>query len=173
MPGGWGCLPSPVVDCSLCLLPFCVLWPRLPSLPPKYPSTPHQQCTYLPGRKEERKAFACSKLLGKTLAYVHMMEMRNVANVLWAIGKLDINLAGEGVGPHLAVAAEEQIRALVEKGGLKDGRDASQLWYGLEFTKYSWSKELLQLLVDHSCPLFSTWDRKAQGQVGVVPWSYP
>lgn len=45
--------------------------------------------------------------------------------------------------------------------------------YGLELTQYIWSKELLQLLLEHSCPLFSTWERKAQGQVGVIPLSYP
>lgn len=32
------------------------------------------------------------------------------------------------MGPHQAVAAEGRIKELVEKGGLKDGRDASQLW---------------------------------------------
>lgn len=41
----------------------------------------------LPGGMEERRAFACSRLLGKTIAYIHMMEMSNVSNVLWAIGK--------------------------------------------------------------------------------------
>ncbi len=122
----------------------------------------------LPGSREARTAFARRPLLGKTLAVVHLMQLRALANVLWAVGRAGIDLAAESVGPHLAEAFEERIRELVKKGGIKDGREAAQLWYGLVFSKYSWSQALLQVLVEHSISTYRTWELQAQGQVRLL-----
>lgn len=120
----------------------------------------------LPESPEARLAFARQPLLGKTLATVHLMEARALANVLWALGKLKVDLTKEATGPYLAEAIEDRVKELVVRGGLEDSRDAEQLWYGLVLSRYPWSKELLQLLVDHSIAVFDMWDLKAQGQVG-------
>ncbi len=79
---------------------------------------------------------------------------------------MKINLADEPNGPYLAVEIEERIRGLVAEGGLEDGRDAEQLWYGLAFLGYPWSTDLRQLLLDRTVPEFTDWDIKAQAQVG-------
>ncbi len=113
-----------------------------------------------------RLAFARKPLLAKTLATVHLMEMRTLANVLWAMGKLRFDLNEEENGPYLAGVIEERVAELVDRGGFAGGRHADQLWYGLATSGYPWSKELLQLLVDRTVPELMTWDPKAQCQVG-------
>ncbi len=120
----------------------------------------------LRGQKEARQHFARHKLLSKTLATVHLKEMRSLANMLWAVGKLQVDLAQERLGPYFAESTEERIRQLVDAAGLPDGRSADQLWYGLVLSRYPWSQELLRVLVQHTVPALGTWDLKAQAQVG-------
>lgn len=119
----------------------------------------------LTSHTDARLAFARRQLLSKTLATVHLMEQRALANVLWGIGKLKVDLKEEGIGPYLAEAIEERVQALVRGGSIDDGRHAAQLWYGLVFLQYTWSRELLCLLVGQTVPLFLTWELKAQGLV--------
>ncbi len=119
----------------------------------------------LPGSRADRAAFARKHLLGKGLTFVHQMEMRSLSNMLWAIGKLRVDLAQEGTGPYLADAIDEHVRKLVRAGGMEDGKHVEQLLYGLEFSQYPWSHDLLALLVEHTIPVFRAWDLKAQGEV--------
>lgn len=109
--------------------------------------------------------FIRHKLLGKTLAVVHLMEARAVSNVLWAMGKLNVDLAREANGPYFASMVEERVRQLVEGGGLRDGRGAAQLWYGLALSGCTWSGQLLGLMVERTVEAFGTWQLQAQGEV--------
>ncbi len=73
--------------------------------------------------KEARLAFARQPLLGKTLATVHLMKARALSNVLWAMGKLGMDLEQEAMGPYLAEAVEERVRhAPGGAGGRPGGR---------------------------------------------------
>ncbi len=93
----------------------------------------------------ERLAFAHKHLLGKTLAMVGQMEVRPLANVLWALGSLRLDLTeAEPLGPYLAEQLEGRIRQLVADGALKDDRHTAQLWYGMYFCKYPWPRQLLR-----------------------------
>ncbi len=119
----------------------------------------------LPGDPAERQAFARRHLLGKTLATVHLMEARALANVLWALGKLRIDLTKEGQGHYLAGIFEDRVQEVVRRGALKVSRVAEQLWYGITLSGYPWSRELLESLVEKTIPVFTTWELKTQGQV--------
>lgn len=85
--------------------------------------------------------------------------------MLWAIGKLRVDLAQDGTGPYLADAIDERVRKLVCAVGKEDGMHVEQLLYGLEFSQYPWSQDLQVLLVEHTVPVFREWDLKAQGEV--------
>ncbi len=132
-------------------------WVRLAKLPePEAPAA-------------ERLAFARKPLLGKTLAMVDQMELRPLANVLWAIGKLRLDLTREEpLGPHLAAELQAQIRLLLSGGALEVGMDAAQLWSGMFFCKYPWPRELLGELLARSLPCLETWDDVAVTEVRVI-----
>lgn len=119
----------------------------------------------LPGSRADRAAFGQKHLLGKGLTFVHQMGMRSLSNMLWAIGKLRVDLAQDGTGPYLADAIDERVRKLVCAVGKEDGMHVEQLLYGLEFSQYPWSQDLQVLLVEHTVPVFREWDLKAQGEV--------
>ncbi len=118
-----------------------------------------------PGRNEARAAFIRHKLLGKTLAVVHLMQARALSNVLWAMGKLQVDLANEGMGPYFASMVEERVTQLVDGDGLREGRVAAQLWYGLALSGCAWSGQLLGLMVERTVEAFGTWQLQAQGEV--------
>ncbi len=115
--------------------------------------------------KLERLAFARKALLGKTLDLVHQMEVRPLANVLWAVGKLRLDLARQvPLGPRLGQQLEGRIRQLVAGGALQD-HHAVQLWYGMYFSRYRWSWELLHTLVAAQLPLMDTMNIKGLSTV--------
>ncbi|PNW80558.1 hypothetical protein CHLRE_07g322650v5 [Chlamydomonas reinhardtii] len=85
-------------------------------------------------------------LLSKTLAFVPTMELRPLSNVIYAMGKLRLDLASEPMGPYLTSHVEERVAELLDKEGFHNEKDIGQLWYGLALCKYEWDSALLTRL---------------------------
>ncbi|KXZ42727.1 hypothetical protein GPECTOR_122g468 [Gonium pectorale] len=87
------------------------------------------------------------------------MTLREVANTLWGMGKIKFELASvEPVGSFLAKELEDRIMALTERDGLKDPRDAEQLWYGLSHVSYTWDSAVLHSLLSRTLRDMGSWD---------------
>ncbi len=94
------------------------------------------------------------------------MGLRPLSNVLWAIGKLRLDLTKEQpLGPYLAEQLAGRIRRLVAAGALEVDMDASQLWYGMFFCQYPWPSEFLDELLDRSLPYLEVWGDVAVAEV--------
>ncbi len=133
---------------------------------------PHQAWTKLARLPDseapaaERLAFARKPLLGKTLAMVDELDLRGVSNVLWAMGTLRLDLTKEEpLGSYLADQLEGRIRQLVAGGALEVQLDATQLWFGLAFSKYPWSRGLVVELLEGTLPNMGTWNDFAVADV--------
>ncbi|PNW80561.1 hypothetical protein CHLRE_07g322800v5 [Chlamydomonas reinhardtii] len=97
-------------------------------------------------------------LLGKTLAFVPTMELRPLANVLYAMGKLRLDLASEPTGPYLTSHVEERVAELLDKEGFHNEKDIGQLWYGLALCKYKWDSGLLTRLAAGTIEEMEAWE---------------
>ncbi|PNW83299.1 hypothetical protein CHLRE_05g231000v5 [Chlamydomonas reinhardtii] len=91
--------------------------------------------------------FARKRLLGKTLAFAPNMELRPLANALYALERLQMDLTKEEpLGPHLADQMEARVAELVRKDLLSGTVSLRQLWYALAHCKWQWSSEVLTAL---------------------------
>ncbi|KXZ42720.1 hypothetical protein GPECTOR_122g461 [Gonium pectorale] len=75
----------------------------------------------------------------------------------------------EPTGPYLAKELEERVLALAtQPEGLKDVRDAEQLWYGLSHTGYAWDEATLRSLISLSAQAMGDWhDNKCMHQAAI------
>ncbi|KAG2498708.1 hypothetical protein HYH03_003448 [Edaphochlamys debaryana] len=118
-------------------------------------------------------AFARQRLLSKTLARVPDMGMRQLANVLWAMGKLRMRLVDEKHGPLLAEHIEERIMELLDKeGGFQQVSHGTQLWLGLGLRQFNWSGALLSKLAGFTAAEVERTDRGHQPSAAEVQQWY-
>ncbi|PNH02669.1 hypothetical protein TSOC_011342, partial [Tetrabaena socialis] len=129
-------------------------WVKLAKLQPPIASVPLGTRTPMP----PEVAPLVRLLMGKTLATIHDMTLRQLANCLYGMGRASVKLEAEPNGQHLAAQVEQRLLELAEKEkGLADGRDAAQLWYSLRIRDLPVLKLSLQDIDD--------WDASAVGQV--------
>ncbi|KAG2498709.1 hypothetical protein HYH03_003449 [Edaphochlamys debaryana] len=112
-------------------------------------------------------AFVRDALLSRTLARVPDMTVRQVSNVLWAMGKLRLKLAEEKNGQYLTEQIEARVLDLLGKlkqDGFKSPLDGPQLWLGLGMCQYEWSTALLRELLTLSLAEMPKWDAQGLSQ---------
>ncbi|KXZ50408.1 hypothetical protein GPECTOR_16g581 [Gonium pectorale] len=79
--------------------------------------------------------------------------------ITFLAGKMSYDLASvEPLGPYLAKELEDRIMALTERDGLKDPRNAEQLWFGLGHVRYTWDSTVLRSLFSRTLQDMGTWD---------------
>ncbi|GFR39681.1 hypothetical protein Agub_g153 [Astrephomene gubernaculifera] len=124
------------------------------------------------GKLYNAKVDACKykqvtrNLLSKALKLVEEMDLRQISNVLWAMGKMRLDLAAEPLGPYLVEQMEGRLLVVLEEEGLSDPRSAEQLWFGLALCKYDWSGEVLRALLHQTLEAIRQWENcKAVSQV--------
>ncbi|PNH04268.1 hypothetical protein TSOC_009585 [Tetrabaena socialis] len=108
----------------------CTAWLQLAKLKP-WVTPQHGQYATMP---PEVAPFV-RLLVGKTLANVHRMGMREVTNILWSMGKLSVQLESQPNGHYLAELIEQRLLEVAGEGGLADARHAEQLWYSFATSK--------------------------------------
>eukprot|EP00198_Chlamydomonas_reinhardtii_P011528 XP_001700865.1 predicted protein [Chlamydomonas reinhardtii] len=86
------------------------------------------------------------------------MELRQLANVLYSMGKLRLELSKEQLGPHLTEHIESRLGELLDRKGFGNELDLTQLWYGLALCKFQWDSELLTRLVAGTIGEMEAWE---------------
>ncbi|KAG2440968.1 hypothetical protein HXX76_003821 [Chlamydomonas incerta] len=99
------------------------------------------------------------RMLGKTLAFVPTLKLRQLANVLYAMGKLRLELSKESLGPHLTEHIEARVDELLDEEGFESSIDLAQLWYGLALLcQCGWSGQLLTRLAAGTIERLEAWE---------------
>ncbi|GLC37906.1 hypothetical protein PLESTB_001503800 [Pleodorina starrii] len=99
------------------------------------------------GNRRQGQAFA-RDIMGKTLSYIsNKMDVRQLANVVWGVGQLGLDLGEEKLGPYLVHQLEERAQELFSRTSTADP-DISQLCFGVSIQPRAWSQDFLERLVE-------------------------
>ncbi|GFR40967.1 hypothetical protein Agub_g1631 [Astrephomene gubernaculifera] len=98
------------------------------------------------------------RMMGKTLAVAHRMQLRELGSTLWGMGKANFNLDKHPLGAYFAEAAEQVLVSLVNESGSWPGVTASMVWYALGQVPYPWDRGLLDSIAVKTLEGVDSWE---------------
>ncbi|GFR41522.1 hypothetical protein Agub_g2218, partial [Astrephomene gubernaculifera] len=98
------------------------------------------------------------RMMGKTLALVHQMQLRQLSSTLWGMTKASFALDKHPLGAYFLEAAGQVLLSLVNENESWPDVNISMVWYALSKVSYHWDKKLLGSIARKSLEDVDSWE---------------